>query len=187
MKVTLVVLGGLAVAASAALAGPPTLTDLSIARDGENYVASCRLERGLTPQLLEEIDAGLETTIEYRLQLYRRRAGLPNQLIAKRRVRCTVRHDALRRQYTLVRRIDEEIEDTRVTSDLEAMREFMTTLKDVPIVRAEDLAPGLEYYLKAKSNIGLVWRFYLIPWPLDTAWVRVPLGTPNGSSRDQRP
>jgi hypothetical protein len=166
---------GILLSLGAAQPAAPALTDLRITGDGDSLVASCRLESGLTPEILEEIDAGLETTIGYRLYVYRRRTGLPDETIAKRRVRCTVRYDALTRQYTLTRRLDGDVQDTHVTGDPAAMRSFLTVLNRVPIAPRADLAAGQQYYLRAKSDVGFIWRFYLIPWPLDTDWVKAPI------------
>src|ERR1051325_619927 len=155
--------------------GAPVLTHLAAESDGDSYQASCRLEGGLTPDVEEEIAAGLATTIEYRLHVYRRRPAFFDQLIVKRRVQCTVRYDTLTQQYTLTRRLDDDLQETRVTDDAAAMREFMTSLRGVPLVKIGALKQGEGYYMKAKSNLGLVWRFYVIPWAMDTDWERVPL------------
>ena len=165
----------LASTASQAAAGSPSLSGLAVSRQGDEVLASCRLVDGLSPSMLEEIEAGIETTLEYRLQLYRRRSGLPDDGVARRLVVCSVRHDALTRQYTLTRRVDGELVETRVTAEAAEMRDFLTTLKNVPIARAPDLVPGEEYYVRARCDLGLVWRFYLIPWRLDTGWARVDL------------
>ena len=162
--------------------GNPVLTHLTAERDGDSYRAACRLEGGLTPQVEEEIAAGLLTTIEYRLNVYRRRTAFFDQLVLKRRIECTVRYDTLTQQYTLTQRMDGDLQETRVTDDPAAMREFMTALRDVPLLKPEVLEPGEEYYLKAKSNLGLVWRFYVIPWPMDTGWERVPIGPQGGKN-----
>jgi hypothetical protein len=177
MKVLPVIVAAcLAASLGRVCADTPALADVKATLDGDLYVASARLSSGLTPEILEEIDAGLEITIGYRFNVYRRRAGLPDETLLKRRLRCTVRHDALTRQYTLTRRIDGEVQDTRVTGDPQAMRDFLTVLDHVPLVHRSELTPGQDYYLRAKSDIGFIWRFYLIPWPLDTAWVRIPIG-----------
>ena len=162
--------------------GSPAITHLTAERNGETYQAACRLEGALTPDVEEEISAGLPTSIEYRLNLYRRRTAFFDQLVLKRRIECTARYDTLTKQYTLTRRLDGELQDTKVTDDAAVMRGFMTELHGVPIVKADDLQPDETYYLKAKSNLGLVWRFYLIPWPMDTDWERVPLLTPGEKS-----
>ena len=164
-----------------AFAGP-ALTQLTTEADGDSYQASCRLEGGLTPDVEEEIAAGLSTTIEYRLHVYRRRAAFFDQLVLKKRIECTVHYDSLTQQYTLTRRVDDDLQETRVTDDPGAMREFMTALHGVPLIKSEALKPGEEYYLKAKSNLGLVWRFYVIPWPMDTDWERVPIVPVGGKS-----
>ncbi|OLD63698.1 MAG: hypothetical protein AUI47_08425 [Acidobacteria bacterium 13_1_40CM_2_68_5] len=167
--------------------GSPAITHLTAERNGETYQAACRLEGALTPDVEEEISAGLPTSIEYRLNLYRRRTAFFDQLVLKRRIECTARYDTLTKQYTLTRRLDGELQDTRVTDDAAVMRGFMTELHGVPIVKADDLQPGETYYLKAKSNLGLVWRFYLIPWPMDTDWERVELTRPGGKSVATQP
>lgn len=187
MKVTIAVAACLAAAVRAAHAETPTLQDLTVALQGGRYVASCRLSGGLTPEILEEIDAGLETTIGYRLQLLRVRHGLPDETILRNRVRCTVRFDALTKQYTLTRRVDGEVQDTSVTPDAQVMRSFLTTLRRLPLVGVADLSPDQEYYLRAKSDIGLVWRFYLIPWPFDTDWARVPVNPKVGGADHAAP
>jgi hypothetical protein len=164
-------------AAIAAPAADETLQirDLEVVVDGDVYVASARLPDGLTPERIEAIDAGLETAIAYRLNLYRERTGLPNQTVTRQRIECTVRHDALTRQYTLTRRIDGELQETKVTSDEAQMREFMTELRRVPVATVDELRAGEAYYLRARSDLGLVWRFYLIPWRERTPWAQVPV------------
>ena len=167
--------------------GSPVLTHLAAESDGDVYKASCRLEGGLTPDVEEEIAAGLATTIEYRLHLYRRRPAFFDQLIVKRRVQCTVRYDTLTQQYTLTRRIDDDLQETKVTDDPATMREFMTSLQAVPLVKTGTLKAGEDYYLKAKSTLGLVWRFYVIPWPMDTDWERVAIVAGGAKGRATQP
>lgn len=173
----------LGLAAASAAAGAPALSDLSVDRQGNDYVLSCRLVDGLSPSMLEEIEAGIETTLDYRLQVYRRRAGMLDDQVARRHVECSVRHDALTRQYTLTRRVDGELVETRVTSDASEMRAFLTTLRSLPVLRALDLVVGEEYYLRARCDLGLVWRFYLIPWRLDTGWARAPIAPAREEAR----
>jgi len=172
---------------SGARADGPVLRDVSATTHGEACLVSCSLDGALTTERLEEIAAGLETTIGYRLQLFRRRPGLPDEAIVRKRILCTVRYDALTRQYTLTRSIDDETDTSRVTPDEAAMRDFLTRLDRLPLLPAVDLKPGEEYYLKARADIGLMWRFYLIPWPLDTPWVRVPLTPPGGGPDERQP
>jgi len=172
---------------AAPLFGGPVLTHLAAESDGDSYQASCRLERALTPEVEEEIAAGLATTIEYRLHVYRRRTAFFDQLLVKRRVQCTVRYDTLTQQYTLTRRVDDDLQETKVTDDPSAMREFMTSLRAVPLVKTSSLRPGENYYLKAKSSLGLVWRFFIIPLPVDTDWVRVSIGPGGAKSLATQP
>ena len=162
--------------------GGPVLKHLTAERGKDSYLASCHLEGALTDQVLEEIAAGLTTTIEYRLAVYRRRTAFFDQMIFKKRVENSVRYDTLTQQYTLTQRVDGDLLDTKVTDEAVAMKEFMTSLRDVSLLKPDALEAGEEYYLKAKSNLGLVWRFYVIPWPMDTDWVRVPIEPERGKN-----
>lgn len=164
-------------ATSALIAEPAAIDDLQVDLDGEVYVASARLQGGLTAERIEEIEAGLEITIAYRMNVYRERPGLPNPSVSKLRIECTVQHDALTRQFTLTRRIDGELQEKKVTPDAGQMRRFMTMLERVPVATAEELLPGETYFLKARADLGLVWRFYMIPWRDRTPWVQTPIET----------
>jgi len=174
----------LVAAASPAAAGTPTLSGLAVTRQGDDYLLSCRLVGGLSPAMLEEIEAGIETTLEYRLQVYHRRSGLPDNQVTRRVVQCSVRHDALTRQYTLTRRVDGDLVETRVSSDPAEMRDFLTNLRNVPVARAAEFVTGEEYYVRARCDLGLVWRFYLIPWRLDTDWARITVAPPQEEALD---
>jgi hypothetical protein len=167
--------------------GAPALSDLAVNRQGEQWTASVRLDGGLTDDMRERIEAGLETTIEYRLQVCRRRSFLPDQTLVKRHIECAVRYDALTQQYTLTRRVDGELQETRVTEDRAVMTGFLTALRDEPLLPAAEVTEGREYYVKAKSSFGLIWRFYLIPLALDTGWVKVPLQGSEGDALATRP
>jgi len=165
----------------------PALSDLAVSLQAKQWTASVRLNGGLTDEMRERIEAGLETTIEYRLQVCRHRSFLPDQSLVKRRIECAVRYDALTQQYTLTRRVDGDLQVTRVTDDPLVMAGFLTALRDEPLLSAAEVGEGQDFYVKAKSSFGLIWRFYLLPWPLDTGWVRVPLQGPEGAALATRP
>jgi hypothetical protein len=168
-------------------AAPPSVVDLAISVQGDDYVARARLADALTPQTLEEIEAGIETTLRYRLVLSRRRSGLPDDQVARRLVECSVQRDALSRQYTLTRRVDGELAEKRVTTDPKEMNAFLTTVPAVTVARVSDVEPDDgTLYLRARGELGLVWRFYLIPWRQNTDWVRVDLA-PKESTRADAP
>jgi len=173
-------------AVAALFAEPAVIDTLNVDLDGEVYVASAHLKDALTAERIEEIDAGLEITISYRLNVYRQRSGLPNPSISKVRIECTVQHDALTRQYTLTRRIDGELQEKKVTPDEGQMRDFMTVLERLPVATAEEIVPGESYYIKARADLGLVWRFYMIPWRDRTPWIEVPIEMRDAGGREVR-
>lgn len=138
-------------------------------------MVSLRLEGGLDPSRLEEIEAGIETTVRYRLRLLRLRAGLPDTELAAVDVELSVRRDALSRQYTLTRKAGGETVEKKMTADGAEMQKFLTSLENVPLADVQVIDKQGECYVRARADLGLTWRFYLIPWPLTTEWARTPL------------
>jgi len=167
-------------------AADPVLADVGVRLQGDQYVASLRLVGVPTKEMLDEIEAGIETTVRYRLQVHHRRIGLPDEEMSRHQVDCSVRRDALSRQYTLTRRVDGELVEKRLTTEAAEMRAFLTSLDGVPVVPTSLLDPKAEYYLRARGDLGLIWRFYLIPWRLNTGWARVVLPQPGGSGGGPR-
>jgi len=153
-------------------AAEPALVDLSTRYQGENLMVSVRLVDGLTSERLEEIESGIEAVLEYRIQVTRRRVGLPDEVLVRRRVECLVSRDALARQYTLTRRVDGELVERRVATEGDVMRSFLTRIDDMPLARHVDLPAGVDLEIRARCDLGLQWRFYLIPWRMTTGWAR---------------
>jgi uncharacterized protein DUF4390 len=169
-------------------AGEPVLSDLSAAYRGETLTASLRLVDGLSPERLEEIESGIETVLEYRLQVTRPRVGLPDEVLAKKRVECIVRRDALAKHYVLTRRVDGELDERHVATDGETMRDFLTRIDGLPVARVAELPAGAPLEVRARCDLGLQWRFYLIPWRTTTGWAHaaVPAAPPGGEPGGER-
>jgi hypothetical protein len=153
----------------------PGLFDLVAARSGGSILVSLQLRDALDPARLEEIETGIESTMRYRVRLMRKRSGLMDEELVDVEIEACVRRDALSRQYTLTRRLDGDTREKRMTADPGEMRRFLTTLDRVPIAPVDLLQAGEQYEVRARGELGLVWRFYLIPWPSTTGWVRAPL------------
>lgn len=180
-----------AAAAWPCAAGEPALADLSTGYRGESLTASLRLVDGLSAERLEEIESGIETVLEYRIQVTRRRTGLPDEVLSRKRVECIVRRDALARHYVLTRRVDGELVERHVATESEAMLSFLTRIDELPLARVADLPGGVAMEVRARCDLGLQWRFYLIPWRTTTGWARAPVpaapvaGVPGGERGDR--
>jgi hypothetical protein len=165
----------------------PSLTDLRVLSAEGQVRAACRLRDAFTPEMAEEIAVGLEVTLEYRFQVVRRRGGWFDEVVMRRRVESIVRLDPLTRQYALTRRIDGAPVDSQATSDEQEMRDFVTSIGDVPLLPMDRLEAGREYYLRARVDLGLMWRFYLIPWRLNTDWIEAPVAPGGDGDHASRP
>lgn len=175
MKRLLLAAAILLVGASPCLASP-ALQGLRAEAKAGSVVVSLEIRDALDPPRLEEIESGIESVVRCRIRLVRRRAGLlADEELADVEVEASVRRDALSRQYTLTRRVDGDTLEKRMTADPEEMKRFLTTLDRVPVAPADLLAAGQTYEVRARGDLGLVWRFYLIPWPASTGWERAPV------------
>ena len=162
----------------------PTLEQLHAEAKAGSVVVSLQIREALDAPRLEEIESGIESVVRYRIRLLRRRAGLlADEELADVEVEASVRRDALSRQYTLTRRVDGDTVEKRMTADPEEMKHFLTTLDRVAVASADVLVAGQQYEVRARGDLGLVWRFYLIPWPANTGWERTPVTT-GGEARD---
>ena len=178
MKRHLIAAAVLLLSAAPCLASPG-LFELSATRTGESVVVSLQMRDAIDPARLEEIETGIESTVRYRVRLMRQRSGLMDEELADVEIEACVRRDALSRQYTLTRRLDGDTLEKRMTADPAEMRRFLTSLDRVAIAPADLLKAGEHYEVRARGDLGLVWRFYLIPWPSTTGWVRAPLEGPD--------
>lgn len=158
----------------------PALDHLRAERSGGSVVVSLQIREALDPPRLEEIETGIESIVRYRIRLLHRRTGLLDEELADVEVEACVRRDALSRQYTLTRRVDGDTVEKRMTADPDEMKRFLTTLDRVPVATADLLASGEQYEVRARGDLGLVWRFYLIPWPSSTGWERAAVAPDKG-------
>src|SRR5262249_52849967 len=87
----------------------PEIVDLSLAEKDGQYQVSFRLRGGLSTETMDRIAAGLETVLEYRVEVLRRRRLWADERVVDHRLLAIVRYESLSRQYGLTLKMNGEV------------------------------------------------------------------------------
>ncbi len=128
-----------------------TLRIVPISAD-DRVVVSVELADGYTDEVKQAIASGLRTTFTYTIELRMLVPGWVDRTVATSTVGLSDQYDNLTRRHTLQRVIDGRIDDTIVTDDEVAVRQWLTTLTRLPIVRTTRLDAGRDYYVRINAQ-----------------------------------
>ncbi len=128
-----------------------TLRIVPISAD-DRVVVSMELADGYTDEVKLAIASGLRTTFTYTIDLRMLVPGWVDRTVATSTVSLSDQYDNLTRRHTLQRVIDGRIDDTLVTEDDATVRQWLTTLTRLPIVRTTRLDPGRDYYVRIRAQ-----------------------------------
>jgi uncharacterized protein DUF4390 len=156
----------LALVASAAplyAQAPQTLRVQPLVKD-EQVLVSFELVNGLTDEVKAAIQSGLTTTFTYTVELRMDVPAWVDRTIATATIASSVEFDNLKRQYMMGLRIDGRTEESRTTTDENAVRQWMTYFNRVGLFKTSILEPNRDYYIRVSasarpSNGSIFWPF----------------------------
>lgn len=128
-----------------------TLRIVPIVTDTEVLV-SFELADGYTEELREAISSGLRTSFTYDIELRMPVAGWVDRTITTAVVTTSSQYDNLTRRYTLSRSIDGRVVEAIVTDNDDTVREWLTTLKRVPLYPASRLDASRDYFVRIRAR-----------------------------------
>ena len=131
---------------------------------GDQVLVSFELANGLTDEVRAAIQSGLKTTFTYTVELLMEVPVWRDRPLGAAVINSSVEYDNLRRQYLMGLRIDGRTEESRSTTDVSEVRQWMTTIKQFPLFRTSVLEPNREYYVRVSatarpSNGSILWPF----------------------------
>lgn len=142
--VGLALLGGIAYSAE-------TLRIVPIVSDGEVLV-SLELVDAYTDDVREAISSGLRTTFTYDIELRMPVAGWVDRTIVTAVVTTSSQYDNLTRRYTLSRAIDGRVVEAIVTDNDDVVRQWLTSLKRIPLYQASRLDASRDYFVRIRAR-----------------------------------
>jgi hypothetical protein len=134
-----------------------------IPREDKVYI-TLDLAGGFTEDVRAAIQSGLKTTFTYDVELRLDVPGWVDRTIGTSTVTATVAYDNLLRQYTLTRAVDGRQLEQAQEGNEARVRQWMTSLKSVPLFETRLLEPNREYYVRVRatarpSNGSILWPF----------------------------
>lgn len=120
---------------------------------GDHLMVSFELRDGLTPEVRAAIDSGLKTTFTYTVELRVEAALWRDRTVSTAVVTNSVKFDNLQRKHTLERTVDGRNEKPLTTTDVEKVRQWMTSLEDpLPLFSTRLLQRNREYYVRVSAS-----------------------------------
>ena len=135
----------------------------------DRVLVSFELADGFSDDVRAAIRSGLKTTFTYTVDL---RLDVPiwaDRTIASAVVTNSVEFDNLKRRHTVVRMIDGRMEQLELTEDEAAVKQWMTSFKQLPLFRTSMLLANRDYYVRVSAvarptNGSILW-----PWGSSTS------------------
>ena len=118
----------------------------------DRVVVSVELADGYTDEVRQAIASGLRTTFTYTIDLRMLVPGWVDRTVATSTVSLSDQFDNLTRRHTLSRIVDGRVDDTTVTDDDATVRQWLTTLTRLPIVRTAKLDASRDYYVRITAQ-----------------------------------
>lgn len=155
------------------------IVDVSIRKETENLEVSFRIANCFTPKMEEAIQNGIPTTFRIRVTLEKPSLMLVKSPMVDFTVEHTIAYNRLNNEYQVY--LQEHPQKTLVTKDFEQAKEWMSTVKSLPVTFTCLLCRDQEYTLKLKAELSkvslpLILRyifFWISLWDFETDWQRV--------------
>jgi hypothetical protein len=168
----LLLAGALAAAAATPAEAEPRISNLSIAVDGAQVLASFDLEDGFTPAVLERIESGLPTGFVYLLELARDRKRWWDEPLASARLEVVAMFNAVTREYLVNTKVEGRLVDSRTLRDAGDLERAMTRFVALPVFNLPLGSGGRQRYLvRARVELGTGHLLGFIPYVRSTGWV----------------
>lgn len=168
MKRILAFLGFLFLASQ--VSAEPRISEIKIDLDGDRVLAGFTLRDAFDQRLSERIDSGLPTTIVYFFELHRDRKRWFDHRLKDAVLEVTAMHDAVTRAYTVHYKLDGELIESRTVRDLNALKEAMTQITELPVFTLTGLPNSWRLLLKVQAELGSRTILSFIPAAITTDW-----------------
>ncbi len=164
------------------------VSDLRADATGHDLYVSYLITEAFTDEIREGISTGIPVTFTHHFELAKRRTLWLDKTLASKIVTTTVTFDTMTRQYSLTRKVDDEVTETGVAVNEADMMRWMTSLDRVRLADPGALGTSAEdtLYVRVKSQLQRKFVLFFLPWDVETGWERIrlsPTTEPAGRGR----
>lgn len=152
----------------AAQAPEPRISDLLLSRQGDELLLSFRLENAFDDEILERIQSGLPTSLNYDVKLERLRRWWFNNTIHKSELQVVAMYNAITREYLINFKLDGRLIESRVVKSEAELERAMTEFHALPLLEIPDVAGRL--VIRVRVELGSKNVLGFIPTTRHTEW-----------------
>lgn len=131
----------------------PSIEDVSVKTNSQDLIISARLKNGLKRDIIDAINSGLTTTLNFHLELKSDRFFWFDMGIVSRTIKHTVKYNPILKEYTFISQ-DDKGENTKVTLDFSSLTEWMQNLEEIHLIPLSLLERDRRYYIRIKAQMG---------------------------------
>ncbi|HVT43109.1 MAG TPA: DUF4390 domain-containing protein [Thermoanaerobaculia bacterium] len=148
----------------------PRVTALTATLNGTQVSVHFSLENAFDNEELEKaLRSGLPTGFTYHIEMVRRRPRWFDTLAAGSTIEVVCTFNSLTHEYLLNYRRDRRLVRSETFTDLERLKERMTTIEEEDLLPIGSFRPS-KLVVRAKADVTRGFLFYVIPWEISTAW-----------------
>jgi hypothetical protein len=155
------------------LAAEPRLVDFQVALQERDVLVSLELADGMSPDLLDRIQAGLPTGILYSFRLYRDHKRWFDDSLESVDLETVAMYNAVTAEYLVNTKLEGKLLDSRLVQDTEELLGALTRLDSIHVLTLdEELPHEWRLLLRARAELGTRTVFAFIPQRIATVWTR---------------
>jgi hypothetical protein len=192
-RITLIFLTVLVLAPGAPLGAPSTpwvlaarasVASLRAEAVDHDLYASFSLQGAFDDEMRERLRAGLPLEFVHYVEVARRRALWFDKVVLRKTITTTVTYDTLTRQYSLSKKVNDEVAETSVAINEAEAERWMTRMDRVRLADPAHLQGEEDgtLYLRVRSLLKKRFVLLFVPWDVETGWEKVALNIPVGAA-----
>ena len=161
---------------STAMAKKAFLDNVTITNTRDNLIVYFEVQNAFTPKITEALLNGVPTTFNFYISLYRARESWFDEKIASHKISTTLKYNALREDFSLLR--PWKSKEALTLKTLESAAKQMTDITGFNIAPMDQLIRGKKYQIRIKAEMKKIKLplylhhvfFFLSLWDFETDW-----------------
>lgn len=136
----------------------------------------------------ERLAAGLPLEFVHVIEVARRRTMWFDKMLLRKTITTTVTFDTLTRQYSLSKKVNDEVAETSVAMHEAEVEKWMTCFERVRLgdLSRIDRPRDGTLYVRVRSMLQKRFVLFFVPWDVETGWEKVTLRLPDEATTRAR-